>query len=256
MFSDCYLAKRDEELTTWHPFKSLPETRAQSKSCLIGGVPWLIGGNEFMHGHAHLLILEKTSLYYDKDTDQWNFGPELPNKLRQHAFVAISDTEALIIGGEAIFTENPFSSAYQNAVHKLDTVANTITPYAHDLPDTLYYADAVKVTLSGGQEAVLTVGGSRTTSYKSVLPNGVWDDVPAMAPSSATMYNVVCERFESHGGKAICAFTRMTGVDPYDLVHEFDPNGPPFWIQMPYKMLSGSGRTQSVVYTHVKRICC
>ena len=260
MYTQCYLAKREEDLATWHTgiIPPLPNARSWSASCLINEVPWVIGGFQRQSTDANFIIVVKGSYYYDND--QWNSGPELPVRLRYNACVAISATEALIIGGDALVSNNPYITPSQNAVYKLDTIAETITPYAHDLPQPLKFSSPIKVTLSGDQEAVLTVGGSQNTIYKSVLPDGNWEDVGAtMGISAANMYMPFCTTFKNGGysnDKIICAYTRMNTPDSQTLVHEFNPDGPPFWTLAPFTMTDEAGKNAAAIYTRTKIICC
>ncbi len=230
----CFIAKKAENFASWHDFAGMNLPRKSGKGVLINGAPWVIGGNE------------RSTIYYDADADQWKTGPKLPMRLAN----PISDHEALIIAGQKM------PGVKQKLVHKMDTnaAAGSDTVVYPALPATTQKIAAVKFTLPYGQEAVITLGGegfSDGRAYRSDLPDGAWYAEPAMAVGTAGITNVFCSAFPD--GEFLCAFTRELAGEAPTQIHRFDPNGPPFWIKMPFEMPTTQLRVQTTIYVHRRK---
>ena len=251
----CYISKAEQHFATRQPFPPLTDALKDFQTCIIGGVLWLAGGTNYVGASAQYM---KLTMYFDAGDNVWKRGPNFPGHvplLYDFAFVEISDTEALIIGGR-----HDHASTYTDDVYRLDTTTNSFDESYPDLPVPMSSHGGIKYKTSSGQESVLAMGGAGDDKqiYKSDLPNGAWSRASEMEVDGVHFAKPVCSPIPT-GEEVWCARTWQDNVQGYMThIHRFDPEGPPYWIKLPFDLLT-YGNThpgQYVFYNMEKRICC
>ncbi len=249
IYTDCRISKEENNFASWDFFPNLLNPMWYSRTLILNGQPWVAGGGETSdHNYGYT----KKTMYYDGTN--WQLGPEIPKVLGHFAFVPISDTAALIIGGNTVIAGPNYEIS--DMVYVLETGTNppTMSTYDTKLPLPLKQITGVKFT-KNNVESVITIGfTSAGNVYRSDLPNGAWIDDPAMRLTSFVMNDARCFHF-THGD-IWCAFTKVLTTSPTESVHKFNPDGPPYWSQLPITLTATSFKEHMVMYGPEKSICC
>ncbi len=260
---DCFRFKAEEKYSVMHTFPKLLTTLTNFATCVINDVLWLAGGVKERHPSSLVWVLSSATMFFDEIDNIWKYGPNLPAPVMFPAFVAISDTEALIIGGERVVSS---AWAAQGAVDRLDTSTNpaTIDTSYPNLPVTLKYHSAIKFT-KDNQDMVLTVGGANDNAsgggpvYKSILPGGAWnpDGTMVLGTGNFLIMWPFCDRTPITN-EIWCVHTKEASGEIGNQVHRFNPDGPPYWSKIPITMetTTHGNNPHTVFYNYEKKVCC